>query len=238
VVLISGSIIPGTSGTINTNATTQTIYYNGSSIGIDTPTTTEKLTVKGNLQLKDADPATKAYRFRTSGASLDFDAAGSTMYFSNYSNANFTGTQNFYLGFNSASHDADAFGAWRFHDVPFAATKVAILPTESAPLQVTGDISTENGDLILGGSSTNTLSGSGNSSFGGQLNAPTFEGTAFNVQNASHDSTSIISDQGGSGASTLRFAPGGVAVMEITDAGLVTRDGELSIVGGSVQDKK
>lgn len=97
-------------------------------IGISTLSPTEKLDVKGNFQVKDADTATKAYRFRTSGSDLDLDGAGKNLFISVYSNADFTGTQHFYLGFNSGSTDADAFGNWRFHNAPFAGTVFDILP--------------------------------------------------------------------------------------------------------------
>lgn len=83
------------------------------------------VTVDGNLVLEDAATPTKSYRFRTSGASLDFDFAGAQLFLSGYSNADFTGTQKFYLGMDTGGN-LDAFSVWRFHDAPFGTTKLTI----------------------------------------------------------------------------------------------------------------
>lgn len=61
--------------------------------GNGSQTSDERLSVIGNLNIKDADTATKQYRFRTSGGSLDFEGAGAGLVFSVWANADFTGTQ-------------------------------------------------------------------------------------------------------------------------------------------------
>lgn len=94
-------------------------------------------TIIGNLLVKDAVTATKAYRFRTSGADLDFDFAGDNIYLSAYPNADFTGTQQFYIGMDTGGN-LDGFGVWRWHTAPFAATSVVIDSGSGTPLQVTG----------------------------------------------------------------------------------------------------
>lgn len=74
------------------------LYVNGSaSVGLRTSSVIAGYTVaNGGLVVRDADSATKAYRFRTSGGALDFEGGGSLMYLSNWTNADFTGTQ--YIG--------------------------------------------------------------------------------------------------------------------------------------------
>lgn len=68
-----------------------------SRIGINTESPSEALTVNGNFTVRDADSATKAVRFRTSGTSVDVESGGVDLYFSSWANANFTGTQYFWL---------------------------------------------------------------------------------------------------------------------------------------------
>lgn len=113
---------------------------NAGNLGINTVTANEKLTLNGNFQVKDADTATKAYRFRTSGSNLDFDFAGSGLYLSGYPNADFTGTQQFYLGIDT-SGNVNAFGVWRYQTAPFGTTKITIDTAAVAPLAVVGNIS-------------------------------------------------------------------------------------------------
>ncbi len=106
-------------------------------LGVGTTTPQETLHVGGNFIISNPS-STKSYRFRTSGADLDFDFAGSNLYLSGYPNADFTGTQKFYMALDT-SGNADIFGAIRFHDVPFAATKVFIDPPGAVQLVVTGN---------------------------------------------------------------------------------------------------
>lgn len=96
-------------------------------------------TIIGDLLMKNAATAARAYRFRTSGASVDFDFAGNTLYLSGYPNADFTGTQQFYLGLDT-SGNADAFGVWRFHTAPFATTKVTIDSGSATPIEINGGL--------------------------------------------------------------------------------------------------
>lgn len=101
-------------------------------LGVNDPQ--EKLEVLGNLLLSDAATATKNYRFRTTASDLDFDGSGKDLYISVYSGANFTGTQRFYLGFDSGGHYADAFGNWIFHPDIFGANIFDIRPDQTPDL--------------------------------------------------------------------------------------------------------
>ena len=69
----------------------------------------------GNVQFQDAESATKAYRFRSSGGALDFDVGGADMYFSTYPNADFTGTQNHIMKLDASSQLLDGVGEWKWH---------------------------------------------------------------------------------------------------------------------------
>lgn len=81
--------------------------------GNGSQTPDEKLSIIGNFNVKDADTATKQYRFRTNGGSLDFEGAGSGLVFSVWSNADFTGTQyNYYHARNNGQFEA--FGNWEW----------------------------------------------------------------------------------------------------------------------------
>lgn len=62
-------------------------------VGIGTAAPVQKLDVLGNFNVKNADVATKAYRFRTSGGSLDLEAGGADLYLSIWENADFSGSQ-------------------------------------------------------------------------------------------------------------------------------------------------
>jgi len=60
-------------------------YWKPGSVSVDP--------IIGNLTIKDASTATKAYRFRTSGGALDLETAGQALYLSTWQNADFTGGQ-------------------------------------------------------------------------------------------------------------------------------------------------
>jgi hypothetical protein len=61
-------------------------------------TITGNLTDAGNLVVRDSNTAaTKAYRFRTSGSSLDTESGGTDWFWSTFPSADFTGTQNNYF---------------------------------------------------------------------------------------------------------------------------------------------
>ncbi len=76
-------------------------------------TMTGDLGVIGNYTLKDNATATKSYRFRTSGSSLDFETAGARMYFSAWDNANFTGMQHNYYAVDIYSFQATNHWYWK-----------------------------------------------------------------------------------------------------------------------------
>jgi hypothetical protein len=104
----------------------------------------------GNTLIQDlVSSPTKAYRMRTSGSNLDFDIAASTMYLSGYANADFTGTQNFFAGFNP-SGAVDAFGPWYWHTAPFAATKLTIDPSSTSVLTLGADIALGTNKIKVG----------------------------------------------------------------------------------------
>lgn len=83
-------------------------------IGINTTTPRERLQVVGNFELSAAASGAKAYRFRTNGNSLDFDASAADMYFSTFSAADFTGSQRVYMMLNYDTHTANLHGDWLF----------------------------------------------------------------------------------------------------------------------------
>lgn len=61
-------------------------------------TITGNLTDAGNFVVRDSNTApTKAYRFRTSGGSLDTECGGQDWFWSTFPNADFSGTQNNYF---------------------------------------------------------------------------------------------------------------------------------------------
>ena len=64
----------------------------------------EDFFVNANFEVRDQTPANKAYRFRTSGSALDFDAGGADMVISTYANADFSGGQRFYSLYDSGSY--------------------------------------------------------------------------------------------------------------------------------------
>lgn len=82
--------------------------------GNGSQTADQKLTVIGNFNVKDANTATKQYRFRTNGGSLDFEGAGSNIVFSVWSSADFTGTQRNYYHARSDANTIEAFNTWEW----------------------------------------------------------------------------------------------------------------------------
>jgi hypothetical protein len=135
-ILYSGApaTIPsvGTSGTLFGNALT-----------------TNGITATGDFTVKDAATPTKAMRFQTSAAALDVAFGGTSVYFSNWTGASFTGTQNYYMAWDT-SGNADAFGVWRFHTAPFAATKLTIDSGSSSVLQLGADIALDVNKIKVG----------------------------------------------------------------------------------------
>lgn len=82
-------------------------------LSIQGATAGNSLSVKGDF---DVEGESKSYRFRTSGAALDFDGAGAPVYFSVYDNGDFTGTQRTYLIMGSGSNYVTAFNYWEWKD--------------------------------------------------------------------------------------------------------------------------
>ncbi|MEU6365792.1 hypothetical protein ABZ876_08550 [Streptomyces sp. NPDC046931] len=97
-------------------------------------TITGNLTDAGNLVVRDSNTeATKGYRFRTSGGSLDTESGGTDWFWSTFPNPDFTGPQNNYFRMESgaailhvtaeARFDATAFGG-RGHTLDGPGSKV------------------------------------------------------------------------------------------------------------------
>jgi hypothetical protein len=115
-----------TSGKVNllvNNVEKLTVTSTGVGIGTTSPST--DFEVAGDFKVSDNDSG-KAYRFRTSGSALDFDAAASALLVSVYSGSGFSGTQRPYLNLGSSSYDADAFGTWRFQNAQFGSNRLTI----------------------------------------------------------------------------------------------------------------
>lgn len=85
----------------DTNANLFFLDGSADKIGFGTSTPAERLNVIGNFQVDDATTSTKGYRFRTSGFSLDLDAAAANLLLSTYTGAGFTGTQRQYIEFGA-----------------------------------------------------------------------------------------------------------------------------------------
>jgi hypothetical protein len=89
-------------------------------------------TITGNLAIQAAG-ATKSYRFRTNGGSLDNEAAGADWYVSVWSGAGFAGSQRTYLRMESGAPILHAVNRWVF--VPAASDGVganAVLDVDPA----------------------------------------------------------------------------------------------------------
>lgn len=85
-------------------------------------TSDEKLTVIGNLNIKDADTPTKQYRFRTNGGSLDLEGAGNGLVFSVWANADFTGAQYNYFHARNVGV-MECFDNWEWKSGLFAGAR-------------------------------------------------------------------------------------------------------------------
>ncbi len=93
----------------------------------------------GNLEIEDAATSTKSYRFRTNGSNLDMEFSGADAYISDWSGANYTGTQRYYLRLESGANIAHAIGSWQFASSAFAAAGVTIDGTAGTGI-FTGDV--------------------------------------------------------------------------------------------------
>lgn len=65
----------------------------------------------------------KAYRFRTSGSSLDLEATGVDLLLSNWSGTNFDGTQRSYLRFSADAQNIQVAGKVEFADALYGSVK-------------------------------------------------------------------------------------------------------------------
>jgi hypothetical protein len=121
----------GGTGTVNSGTQGQFAYYAGAGtavsgtstifidtdkqIGIGTTSPQETFNVVGNY-IVEGQTGSKAYRFRTTGSNLDFDAGGADLYFTNNTAADFTGTERKYLVMGSTFDFVAAFGGWEWQD--------------------------------------------------------------------------------------------------------------------------
>jgi parallel beta-helix repeat protein len=171
---VNASIIPATDSAIDlgssapkyfANGYFDKIYLNSTSflsgasagkVGINTASPTETLDVLGNFTVKDADSATKSYRFRTSGGALDLDGAGKYLYISTYANADFTGTQRTFLIFKNDADYASAYKNWEFKNGSDSGV-FTIRPSDST----TGNILFGEGFNMVFGGTTGTKIGMG-----------------------------------------------------------------------------
>lgn len=146
-----------------------TAFIDGSQagkVGINTAVATETLDVLGNLKVKDANTATKAYRFRTSGSNLDFDAAGKYLFMSTFAAADFTGTQRTFLVLKNDADFASAYKSWEFKNAGDTAV-FTIRPDDST----TGNLLLAGGFNLVLDTTTGTKFGTGTNQKIGFYNA-------------------------------------------------------------------
>lgn len=110
----------------------------------------------GSLVVADTSPASKAYRFRTSGSNLDWEGGGHDLFLSMFANADFTGTQYTYMRLESGTQLVHAIGTWNFTPDPFSGAGVAI---DGSAGTVTGKSYVQPGNATTGGG--HLYSGSG-----------------------------------------------------------------------------
>jgi hypothetical protein len=94
-------------------------------------------TITGDLAVEDA-AGEKNYGLRSSGGSLDFDAAGADLFVSTWSGAGNTGDQRTYMRLESGAALAHAVGRWLFAASPFAGGGVADLDAATGVAGVGG----------------------------------------------------------------------------------------------------
>ncbi|HEX8923548.1 MAG TPA: hypothetical protein VF828_02340 [Patescibacteria group bacterium] len=138
------------------NVSSLFLTYDGR-VGIGTTTNPrEKLNVIGNLEMDDTQVSpTKSYRLRTTGGSLDFEAAGAQMYLSTWSNADYTGTQRYYLVMENGANNAQALNTWQWRTGANATTRHTIDGSTGASVAFNQDL--ENTNFSIGGSGNGGL---------------------------------------------------------------------------------
>jgi hypothetical protein len=106
VLDVWGSFRAGTSST-------PTFIVNSltNNVGVRTTNPTEVLEVVGNTLVRDTANS-KSYRFRTTGTQLDFEGSNGDMFYSVWADAQFAGTQRFYMRLQDDVHQVDARGTW------------------------------------------------------------------------------------------------------------------------------
>lgn len=114
--ITNAATVGGTLGVTGATTLSSTLTVGGAT------TITGNLTDAGDLLVRDSHAApAKAYRFRSSGGALDTDFGGNDWYWSNFPNADFSGTQRTYMRWENgaatmhivaeAQFKADVFGA-------------------------------------------------------------------------------------------------------------------------------
>lgn len=106
-----------------TNNLTRVTIEDGGQVGIATAAPDEALTVNGNLNIRDADVATKQVRLRTSGGTLDLESAGTQFYVSSWQNADFSGTQFVKLVFENSTNITQAVQQWQWRTTANGTTR-------------------------------------------------------------------------------------------------------------------
>ena len=110
-----------------------TVYFGNGNVGVDAVNPRQKLQVVGNFEVSGASSGAKSYRFRTDGGALDFEASGTSMYYSVWSSADYGGLQRNYMILDSGGHNATAMGDWNFWtgNSPWGANPVLSIQGES-----------------------------------------------------------------------------------------------------------
>jgi hypothetical protein len=215
----------------------------------------QALDVIGNLQVRDAATANKSYRFRTSGTDLDFESAGAKMYISNWTNADYTGTQRTYIVLENSANMVQAIGAWHFRTAADGTTRHLIDGTsgtgvvfnqngEGTNFNVQGDTDANlffiQGSTDRVGIGTNTpgykldvagtFGASGNVTVGGTYNTNTFTSSSLQFGAAGTATISAAANQAlditGNAASTWSVSNGNL---------LITAQGNLNLGNGGGQ---
>ena len=214
----------------------------------------ETVDVVGNLQVRDATTATKSYRLRTSGGSLDFEASGADLYLSTWSGAGYTGTQYNQIIFKS---DGSSMAFQRGFNVATGSVGLGGNLSPGYPLDVTGDINTSTqyriaGTVICTSTGCTPAAGSGNyvqntttqqatSNFyisgtgkaATALQAPSFDAIAAGTLNFATANATTINVASNNVAHTLHIADGGTSTNQTVTIGSTFSGSTTTIQGGT-----